>query len=200
MERRRAGDDFDGYDDGGRDEPEERGKRRHRRRKRVRVREARGRETQPNFDYEVPPLVKYTRWAVIALTVFVLVVGGLFGLHFYMIHTAEANDVAFDAPRWRESGREDVFRNNAAKDTRLKMYRDLLEKEVLFNKTREEVLELLGPPDNYPYFKRIWRDCNYWVGPKRGLNKWGAIWLGVRFDKLNRVEEVQALETGVFWN
>ncbi len=59
---------------------------------------------------------------------------------------------------------------------------------------------LLGEPDNYPYFRRMWRDCNYWVGPKRGLNRWGSIWLGVRFDKLGRVTETAVLESGVFWN
>ncbi len=175
-------------------------KRCRRKRRRVKVREAKGRGAQPKFDYEVPPLVKYSRWAMITLGVLVLLVGASFGLHFYLIKSAEANDVTFDAELWRKSGREEIYRNNVPKDTRVKMYRDLVERDLLFGLKRDEVAALLGEPDNYPYFRRMWRDCNYWVGPKRGLNRWGSIWLGVRFDKLGRVTETAVLESGVFWN
>ncbi len=97
----------------------------------MKVREAKGRGAQPKFDYEVPPLVKYSRWAMITLGVLVLLVGASFGLHFYLIKSAEANDVTFDAELWRKSGREEIYRNNVPKDTRVKMYRDLVERDLL---------------------------------------------------------------------
>jgi hypothetical protein len=169
------------------DEAEEprKGRRYYRRRRRLKVTE--GSHVTP------PRLVGAVRWSLIIFASLIVIAGGLYLTHRLMVNAAGADDVAFDAEVWKLADRDGIYRNNLPKDSRLKMYRDLMDRDLIFGKTRAEVITLLGEPDNYPYFKRAWRDCNYWIGPQRGLITWGYLWLGVRFDKLGRVTEVRTL-------
>jgi hypothetical protein len=68
---------------------------------------------------------------------------------------------------------------------RLEMADWLIEKGTLHNKTRAEVIELLGEPPKTGYFKD-W-DLVYWLGDERGFISIDSEWLVVRLDAKGRV-------------
>jgi hypothetical protein len=89
---------------------------------------------------------------------------------------------SFSATGWKRA----LGKN--AKDLRLSMVDDLLERHVLTGKRRSEVVSLLGEPDTTGYFKEF--DMVYYLGPQRvGLD---SEWLVLRTDD-NVVQEVRVL-------
>jgi hypothetical protein len=69
------------------------------------------------------------------------------------------------------------------------MCRDIIAKKFLLGKTKAEIVDLLGQPDNYP-FREPW-GFNYWVGLQRGPMKMDSAWLAIRFDDTHHAVEVK---------
>jgi hypothetical protein len=92
----------------------------------------------------------------------------------------------FDAEAWQDHAR--AFSEQAI---RACMVEDLLGRFRLMGMPRDEVLRLLGPRDDTPYFKD-W-ELVYWLGPEPGPYRIDSQWLGVRFDPKGNVSEVRRL-------
>jgi hypothetical protein len=75
--------------------------------------------------------------------------------------------------------------------TRLRMVDDLLKSERLIGATRQQVEDLLGPPDKTEYF-RDWTMV-YWLGPERGAFRIDSEWLGIRLSQSGVVSEARLL-------
>lgn len=139
--------------------------------------------------------MRLTRFALIALCVLLVVAGGLFVANQIVAARAEADDVAFNAELWRDATRKREQKGEVPRDTRLNMYRDLMGRDLIFGKTKKEIIELLGEPENCPYLDWPWKHFNYWVGQEDGLVRWNGLWMGIYFDKLDRVQQVEILKS-----
>ena len=135
-----------------------------------------------------------TRYALVALCALIVLAGALFVTNKIVIARAEADDVPFNAELWRAASRKSEQRGEVPKDTRLNMYRDLMGKDLIFGKTRKELIAMMGEPENCPYLDWPWKHFNYWVGQEVGLIRWHNIWIGIYFDKLDRVQQVEILK------
>jgi outer membrane protein assembly factor BamE (lipoprotein component of BamABCDE complex) len=67
------------------------------------------------------------------------------------------------------------------------MVDDFLAKHKLRGMTKQEIVELLGEPDDTDYFSN-W-DMVYWLGPERGFMQLDSEWLVIDLDDLQRVSE-----------
>lgn len=103
----------------------------------------------------------------------------------------ESFDIDFDLKLWGQGSRERLYSEFATKidAPRIKMCRDIITKKLIVGKTKAEIVDLLGRPDNYP-FKEPW-GFNYWVGLQRGPMKMDSAWLAIRFDDTNHAVEVK---------
>ena len=90
----------------------------------------------------------------------------------------------FDAKVWRESL---LIETNTV---RLQMVDDLLEKDLLKEKTKDEIIALLGTPPPTSYFSD-W-DMVYWLGPERSKFGIDSEWLVLKFknEKVDRYKIV----------
>lgn len=77
----------------------------------------------------------------------------------------------FNAPAWRANANSDTLW-----PARLTMVDDLLSKDVLLGRTREDVIQLLGPPDGTSTQTLV-----YGLGPERGLIRIDSERLGIDF-------------------
>jgi len=74
---------------------------------------------------------------------------------------------------------------------RQKMLKSTIETNVL-NKTREQVISVLGPPTETSHFKSSGRDLAYYLGPERdSLFGIDSEWLLIWFDKEGKVSKYQ---------
>lgn len=89
---------------------------------------------------------------------------------------------AFDKARWLADGDHGVGPRQLMADR-------LLEFSVLQNKTRGEVVDLLGAPPPTAYFAN-W-DMVYWLGPERGFFGIDSEWLVLRMGADGRVTEAR---------
>ena len=78
------------------------------------------------------------------------------------------NRMPFDSESWKNAEVGD--RENPV---RLRMVNDLLETYSLEGMSREEIEELLGWCSDY--------DCQYWLGPERGVLRWDSEYLVIVF-------------------
>lgn len=90
----------------------------------------------------------------------------------------------FDQDRWRDST---LTRAPAA--VRGCMVDDLLRRELLPGRTRDEVIALLGEPPRTHYFGEY--DLVYWLGPERGLISVDSEWIVLRLRSDGRVSEAR---------
>lgn len=111
-----------------------------------------------------------------------------------MVARSKADDVPFDAVAWREATRRKEQQGEVPRNVRLNMYRDLMGKDLIFGKTRKELIAMLGEPENCPYLDWPWKHFSYWVGQEDGLIRWNNLWIGVHFDNLDRVQQVEVLK------
>jgi hypothetical protein len=103
------------------------------------------------------------------------------GRALFFVTTEEyANRRAFDAALWQDPGQVD-------NGIRIRMVDDLLTRQQLQGMTHEQIVELLGNPEETPYF-REW-DLVYWLGPERGFFSIDSAWLVIRLDPQGRVSE-----------
>lgn len=85
-----------------------------------------------------------------------------------------ANRLRFESAAWKAERRA----SDPMWPVRLRMVDDLLARISLAGMTREAVIELLGPPDNTPYFAAPGRMV-YYLGPERGMFRIDSEWLVV---------------------
>lgn len=103
----------------------------------------------------------------------------------------ESFDMDFDLQLWNQGSRARLYSEFATKidAPRIKMCRDIINKKLLLGKTKAEIIDLLGNPDNYP-FREPW-GFNYWVGLQREPMKMDSAWLAIRFDDADHAVEVK---------
>jgi len=102
------------------------------------------------------------------------------GTIFFASAEEYANRRTFDAALWQDSSQAD-------NGIRIRMVDDLLTRHQLQGMTRGKIVELLGDPEDTPYFKD-W-DLVYWLGPERGFFSIDSEWLVMRLDTQGRVSE-----------
>ena len=113
--------------------------------------------------------------AIIAAPVVFL--GGIFARDTAVEYLARE---AFDSAAWQDPDR--------VKDAaRIRMVDDLLGTTNLKSKSRDEIVALLGEPDETSYFRR-W-DLVYWLGPERGFFSIDSEWLVLRLNEESVVTE-----------
>lgn len=92
----------------------------------------------------------------------------------------------FDPIAWQQA------RNNFTNSIRIRMVDDLLSSYQLRGMSRQQVVSILGPPDQTEY-KKAW-DMVYWLGPERGFMSIDSEWLVIRLDDQEIVKDY-AIET-----
>src|ERR1035441_7804754 len=107
----------------------------------------------------------------------VLLVAAFLTFNFLYVKWEESHDIVFDKELWSQGSKERIYSATALSidAPRIKMYRDLLKQQLLIGKTREEIIALLGQPENYS-FRSPW-NFNYWLGLQRGPMKMDSAWL-----------------------
>ena len=136
-------------------------------------------------------------WVLIICVPIVTLVLPLAGLmtfsHFY-IKWEESHDIAFDLELWNSGSRDNIYNSTDLRidAPRIKMYRDFIAEQPWKGKTKNDLLEWLGKPDNFP-FQKGW-DFNYWVGLQRGPMKMDSAWLCFQFDTGGKAIEAKVLQ------
>jgi hypothetical protein len=90
----------------------------------------------------------------------------------------------FDSAAWKDETKVQQGR-------RLQLADSLIKQGTLHNKTRTEVIALLGEPSQTNYF-RNW-DLVYWLGSERAFISIDSEWLVVRLDANGRVAEYRII-------
>ena len=106
------------------------------------------------------------------------------GTIFFASAEEYANRRAFDAALWQDPSQVD-------NGIRIRMVDDLLTRHQLQGMTHEKIVELLGNPEDTPYF-RDW-DLVYWLGPERSFFSIDSEWLVIRLDPQGRVAEYRVV-------
>jgi hypothetical protein len=94
--------------------------------------------------------------------------------------------IKFDSTAWQRSPSE-----FSLDSTRLRMVDDLLATHLRLGMRRDGVVELLGEPDDTPYFDHY--DLVYHLGQERSLIGIDSEWLVIRLDDSRHVIELQVL-------
>ncbi len=108
--------------------------------------------------------------------IFILIGFGLFVMYQYI--TA----IAFEPERWRQSAQ--IFDGN----TRSKMATDLISRNLLVGKTRDEVQKILGKPEYEERQNKISYKLKeeFWI-----IDPVSIEWLDVIFNRENKVEKAE---------
>jgi hypothetical protein len=93
--------------------------------------------------------------------------------------------IHFDSAVWKES----LAKNDRNFSVRQKMVDDLLRRLPLLGMKHDQVIDLLGIPPDYGYFRDY--DLVYWLGDERGFISIDSEWLVIRFDADDRVSEAR---------
>jgi hypothetical protein len=101
----------------------------------------------------------------------------------FIVVRSWSSSLPFDAATWRN---EEISTTNG---TRVRMADRLVDSHALLNKSRGDVVSMLGEPPPTEYF-RDW-DLVYYLGPERGFISIDSEWLVVRFDDDGRVTDCQ---------
>lgn len=132
------------------------------------------------------PLTFAQLGSVIAL-ILLLFTGLFFGLT-YDVWKGWWNRTSFDSAKWKVGSLA-----KSKEPIRSYMIDDLLMKHKLEGMTRDEIITLLGEPDDYPSFGG-W-DLQYYLGPERGLISLDLEWLVIRLDKQNKVSAYKVVSS-----
>ena len=113
--------------------------------------------------------------------------------HFY-IKWEESKDISFDLELWHSGSRDKIYKSTylSIDAPRIKMYRDFIAHQPWKGKTKNDIQEWLGKPDNFP-FREGW-DFNYWLGLQRGPMKLDSAWLCFRFDNEGKAVEAKMMQ------
>ena len=111
--------------------------------------------------------------------VFNILIAMVFSILFYEYHPASK----FDKVKWIENSRE-----------RLEMRKDLIESKILIGKTKSEVIEILGKPENKIASEMdTLNSWNYYLGNEGHGMGWKFHYLKLIF-KINTVEKAELNE------
>jgi|GEM_PF-3476993 len=125
---------------------------------------------------------------------YVVLFAGFYVVNHFYIKWEESHDIAFDIDLWNAGSRDKIYSAYATSidAPRIKMCADFIANQPWKSKTRSELEEWLGKPDNFA-FGRGW-EFNYWVGLQRGPMKMDSAWLAFRFDADGRAVEAKMLQ------
>ncbi len=124
--------------------------------------------------------------AAVVVGVTVAAYAGLIGYLFLApVVEAHVKAVRFDSAKWKARSLD----GDRMWPTRLRMADDLVDSKRLARATRQQVEELLGPPDETEYFKD-W-SMVYWLGPERGTFRIDSEWLVLRLNESGVVAEFE---------
>jgi len=87
---------------------------------------------------------------------------------------------SFDSSAWIAQEKQDP-----EWPARLTMIDDLMERQLLDSKSKEQVFAMLGAGETSGYWHN-W-DVHYWLGPERGVVRLDSEWLVIQFNKEGRV-------------
>jgi len=90
----------------------------------------------------------------------------------------------FNSEEWKKNV---ISEHNSDWPPRLVMVDDLIVSKKLDGLSKTEVIEMLGVPGNYGYFKNF--DLVYWLGAERGFIRIDSEWLAISFDEQGRVSQ-----------
>ncbi len=147
--------------------------------------------TQPQPVRKKPLYLSCLLFFLILLLMGVLLFAAIAIYSHYYIKWEESHDIAFDMLRWHDGSRTIVNQHPEARH-RISMYRDFINHQPWQGKTREQLEQWLGPPDNFPFYEG-W-DFNYWLGPQRGPVKVDSAWLCFKFDADGKAIDAQMLQ------
>lgn len=125
----------------------------------------------------------------IALAAIVLVVAGaaFFGMTFNMTLEAQSPmQKPFDAAVWADE--EAIYETP---HPRLAMVEDVIAHHLGVGQSREEVIALLGPPTDTPYFAD--RGMVYWLGDEQKSISVDSAWLVIDFDDKGAVSAFEVV-------
>jgi hypothetical protein len=103
------------------------------------------------------------------LAVVVVIAGGL--LIGQMLSGPEIAVLDFDSAKWQAAAKPDATRNSV----RLRMADSFLADQQPIGQSRDQIVALLGEPDDTPYFRNY--DMVYYLGPERGPMGIDSEWL-----------------------
>jgi hypothetical protein len=127
-------------------------------------------------------------WLVLILGPILFMAATLFVPECWRIAKERWNRIPFDSAVWKESLSPSSYWR---KPIRQRMVDDLLQRDLLSRKSRDEVIELLGNPPKGPSFNE--RDLIYLLGPERSWRNLDREWLVIRFDAQEQVYEFQVV-------
>ncbi|MBY0112617.1 MAG: hypothetical protein K2Y21_07335 [Phycisphaerales bacterium] len=106
---------------------------------------------------------------------------------------AFGGNVSWSEPEYSVSFRSEQWRATPAtlarSSIRLRMVNDLLKNHSPLGLHRDNVVSLLGPPDDTPYFRNY--DMVYLLGPERGFFSVDSEWLILKLTPDGRVSEAK---------
>jgi len=112
----------------------------------------------------------------------------------YAIYMAFVVLVLLKAPSIAETEFDSENWKNTAPDwthdsIRLRMIDDLLDRHQLLGKSRDEIIDLLGEPDDTDYFSDY--EMVWWLGPERSFMAIDSEWLLIDLNEREQAVEVR---------
>jgi hypothetical protein len=116
----------------------------------------------------------------VSILLVAMILSGIVGIALWGNYNYCPSDLAFDAARWRAG---DAY-------LRGRMAPSLFHGKILQGKTRAEVVELLGPPDEERFGGAM--KYEFYLSGSHSLN-WKE-WLCISFDESEKVGEVEMID------
>lgn len=111
---------------------------------------------------------------------FIFIVGAFLG---WPAIKSKLSQTQFNSKEWKSH-------LNDRNPLKINMVDDLLKSQNLIGKSRDEIIELLGKPEQVAYFNDY--EFVYWLGPERSLMSIDSEWLGIKFED-NKVTQADIL-------
>jgi len=120
---------------------------------------------------------KYLRAAAISVLVILLLLIAVW-------RVSTDNSMRFDSAAWKQAQAE-----SSLDSIRLRMVDDLLARHDLGGRSRADIVELLGEPDETEYFRDY--EMVWWLGPERSYMSVDSEWLVVDLNESGVVVEAR---------
>jgi hypothetical protein len=141
------------------------------------------------LDYSTPPRGPRHQWLWAALIVLGCVAAVSIGLVIFdriVIASAFAGEkvnlLDFEPVKWQSARKRD----SSYQSVRLRMADSFLADQKPVGKSRDQIVALLGEPDDTPYFSNY--DMVYYLGPERGFMGIDSEWLVLRLSNNTIIE------------
>jgi hypothetical protein len=126
------------------------------------------------YHSSIPPTRRRPRAALVLLGVFGVIALGVGAVNLMfsrMLNGPQMARLVFDSPGWKTAVAPDASHNSI----RLRMADSFLATQQPVGKSRDQIVQLLGEPDDTPYFREY--DMVYYLGPERGPFPVDSEWL-----------------------